>query len=134
MNEIEKSLNLGTLSTVNPEIIKLELEISDDSALKDFEQARSNIVNIIRIGTDAVSELGNLASQSQGVDYYEALSGLMKNLSDTSEKLLKTHEAYEKLINKKAAKREREGEKKSNMIMSTKDLATLIEGSLSVKS
>ena len=86
-------------------------------------------VNIIDIGTKAVTQLGFLADTSQDPTHYEVLSKMIKDLSDTSEKLLKTHESYERILNKRNTKKDTkiaEGEGVS-VYLSTSEIARAIK-------
>ena len=128
-NTIEMSLGLMPVVQPNYQIDQMKNDINNDSALKDFEQARSNIVNIIDIGTKAVTQLGFLADTSQDPTHYEVLSKMIKDLSDTSEKLLKTHESYERILNKRNTKKDTkiaEGEGVS-VYLSTSEIARAIK-------
>ena len=123
---MEVTLNLTPAKPPNY-LQTLEEDINNDSAVKDFEQARSNIVNIISIGTTAIGELSDLAHASQAPGHYEILSKLMKDLSDTSEKLLKTHEMLEKITNKKANKNKKLGETDGKvLVLSTNEVAAAL--------
>jgi len=123
---MEVTLNLTPAKPPNY-IQALEEDINNDSAIKDFEQARSNIVNIISIGTTAIGELSDLAHASQAPGHYEILSKLMKDLSDTSEKLLKTHEMLEKITAKKASKRGKLGDDSKLLTLSTNEVMAAIK-------
>ena len=101
-------------------------EGSVDAAINDFERARSNIVNIIEIGTVAIKEAGILASAGQTAAGYESLAKMMKEASDLSEKLMKIHTMTEKLVaNKKALTMETSDKKTFNM--STHDISLALK-------
>jgi hypothetical protein len=122
---IEKALNILPINEVVPKanyVEQMKENSLDDGALKDFEKARSNIVNIIDVGTQAVSSLGQLASASQSSEHYEVLSKLIKDLSDTSEKLLKTHEQIEKIYDKRGSKKN-----DGPILTSTMDISLLVK-------
>ncbi len=128
---MEIALNLVPAEKPNyiQKVEDLQDDVQNNAAIKDFEQARSNIVNIISIGTEAITQLGELAHASQLPGHYEVLSKLIKDLSDTSEKLLKTHEQLERIVNKKAVKKL--GDDKSgnpvNVFVSTSEIAKALK-------
>jgi hypothetical protein len=106
----------------------MQKDVNNDAAIRDFEQARSNIISIISIGSEAIAQLGELAHASQLPGHYEVLSKLIKDLSDTSEKLLKTHEQLERIVNKKTSKKL--GDERSNNVnvfVSTSEIATALK-------
>jgi hypothetical protein len=124
---IEDSFNLAPLETPNYEIETLQGDIQNDSAIKDFEQSRANIKNIISIGTNAIGEIADLAHASQDPSHYEVLTNMIKNLSDVSDKLLKTHESLEKIINKKNSKKLGAADSGINLFVSTAEISAAIK-------
>jgi len=59
---------------------------------KDFDFSRTNLIQILNSGLTAIEELSEIARQSQHPRAYEVLALLLKNLSDTNDKLLNLHE------------------------------------------
>jgi hypothetical protein len=107
-------------------IEEMKQEALSDNAVKDFTQARTNIVNIIEIGSTAISSLGELAEKSQNPEFYAVLSKLMKELGDSSEKLLRVHQQLETITNKKENKTG--GNNSSgNVYLTTSEIAKALE-------
>lgn len=84
MNDIiSKSLGLEPLpETEKPDVQEIQQVDSD------YEFARSNMINIIQKGNEALSELLDVASMSQHPRGYEVIGSLIKTLSDTNKDLL----------------------------------------------
>ena len=101
--------------------------VSDDT-VKDIEQARSNIQNIIEQGDEALAEMIELAKQSESPRAFEVASTLMKTLLDANKDFV------EMSHKKKFAKEEIDGPKQetnvtnNNLIVSTTDLLKMLKG------
>ena len=120
-----------------PDIIEAEavheivpVNPDEDETIKDIEQARSNIKNIIEQGDDALKEMITLAKQSESPRAFEVASNLMKTLLDANKDFV------EMSTKKKYAKDELNGPKEAaqtnvtnnNLIVSTADLLKMIKG------
>lgn len=105
-------------------------DIDDDETIKDIEQARGNIKNIIQHGDNALNEMINLAKQSESPRAFEVASTLMKTLLDANKDFV------EMSMKKKYAREELMGPKEAaqtnitnnNLILSTADLLKMIKG------
>jgi len=71
----------------------------------DFDKSRDNIMEVIRVGQEALTEYSVLTSQSGSFKDYEALSGLMKTLVDANKTLLELHQITKKLAEEKESKK-----------------------------
>lgn len=104
--------------------------VNDDETIRDIEQARGNIKNIIEQGDDALKEMISLAKQSESPRAFEVASTLMKTLLDANKDFV------EMSTKKKYAKEELLGPKEAaqtnitnnNLILSTADLLKMIKG------
>ena len=120
-----------------PDIIEAEavheivpVNPDEDETIKDIEQARGNIKNIIEQGDDALKEMIALAKQSESPRAFEVASSLMKTLLDANKDFV------EMSTKKKYAKDEINGPKEAaqtnvtnnNLIVSTADLLKMIKG------
>jgi hypothetical protein len=126
-NPIENALGLSPLPKVLTEI---KNDMNDNSTITDFSTARANIKNILAVGSNAISELGNLATQSQDPEAYAALSKLIKDVSDASVKLISLHSNLEEINNKKYIKENRIGDNEEtsiNLFFSTKEIFKVIK-------
>jgi hypothetical protein len=143
-NPIEAALGLRPIEQANeeplPTMVNNEPEpslpsvdvsdIENDENIKDIEQARGNIKNIIEQGDDALKEMMTLAKQSESPRAFEVASTLMKTLLDANKDFV------EMSTKKKYAKEELLGPKEAaqtnitnnNLILSTADLLKMIKG------
>ena len=102
----------------------------EDETIKDIEQARANIKNIIEQGDDSLKEMISLAKQSESARAFEVASGLMKTLLDAN------RDFVDMSMKKKYAKDELNGPKEAaqtnvtnnNLIISTADLLKMMKG------
>jgi hypothetical protein len=105
-------------------------DIEDDETIRDIEQARGNIKNIIEHGDDALKEMISIAKQSESPRAFEVASTLMKTLLDANKDFV------EMSTKKKYAIEEKMGPKEAaqtnitnnNLILSTADLLKMIKG------
>lgn len=104
--------------------------VEDTETIRDIEQARSNIKNIITHGDDALKEMMSLAKQSESPRAFEVASTLMKTLLDANKDFV------EMSMKKKYAVDEVNGPKEAaqtnvtnnNLIVSTADLLKMLKG------
>lgn len=72
----------------NNAVQKIIAEAHDDSARTDFETARSNIINLIESGNEAILNLSQIASSSQHPRAYEVLAKLYDSVLTANKELL----------------------------------------------
>ena len=84
-DSIGKALNISPMEDQVKQIIA---KGSDDSALTDFNVARTNIHEIIQNGTFAIEKLSQIADQSQHPRAFEVLGGLYKVMLDANKDLM----------------------------------------------
>lgn len=86
-----------------PEVSKgtemIIVEGHDDSAKRDFEMARANVIETMGEVSEAVTELSGLASQSQHPRAYEVLGQLLKTKLETSKELMNLQKDIRSLAN-----------------------------------
>lgn len=112
------------------EVLPVQVTVEEDDTIRDIEQARGNIKNIIEQGDDALKEMISLAKQSESPRAFEVASTLMKTLLDANKDFV------EMSTKKKYAKEELMGPKEAaqtnitnnNLILSTADLLKMIKG------
>ena len=102
--------NENNLPIFDDSISQLIQSTNDDSATKDFEAARANIQELVSITKEAISELTNLANQSQNPTAYATLAKLIdtginafKTLLDLQVKIRSINGASAPVNGKKAA-------------------------------
>jgi len=96
-NRIEKHLDLvEKLPEESTEILNtgevLPATINDDEQKDtDFQYARENMYHIIERGRDAMDELLEIAKAEESPRAFEVFGQLLKNMTDTQEKLMELH-------------------------------------------
>ena len=105
-HRIEKHLELGEKLPKNDvKIINTSVEniptVIDDNGNKDndFQYARENLYDIIEKGRDAMEELLEIAKAEESPRAFEVFGQLLKNMSDSQEKLMELHQKKQKLEN-----------------------------------
>jgi predicted house-cleaning noncanonical NTP pyrophosphatase (MazG superfamily) len=63
----------------------------------DFQYARENMYDIIEKGRDAMEELLEIAKAEESPRAFEVFGQLLKNMSDSQEKLMELHQKKQKL-------------------------------------
>lgn len=106
------------------------IDPDDDENVKDIEQARGNIKNIIEQGDDALKEMISLAKQSESPRAYEVTATLMKTLLDANKDFVEmsTKKKYAKEEITKPREAAQTNVTNNNLILSTADLLKLIKG------
>ena len=94
-DDLSKKFNL--VVTPPDQVNELSTEIAADNAMKDFVQARAAQALIVKVASQAIEDLGAMASQSQDVNYYIALASLLKSGSDASSNLIRLHRQVQEL-------------------------------------
>ena len=106
---IEKHLDLEELSshyTKNEVKVLNTNEVSPPIVINgegekdtDFQYARENMYDIIEKGRDAMEELLEIAKAEESPRAFEVFGQLLKNMSDSQEKLMELHQKKQKLEN-----------------------------------
>ena len=72
-----------------------------DNVQNDYDYSRETLYELIEKGKDALENMIEVARESEHPRAYEVLSGLIKNVSDTNDKLMdlnkKQQQMYEKV-------------------------------------
>lgn len=71
-----------------PSVIRERLEALETIDGQEFEVARDNLLDIIKMGGDAMTDLYSLSNQTQSARYYESLTELMRVLIEANHKIL----------------------------------------------
>lgn len=73
------------------------LPSNDKDIRDDYEFSRENYRKLVEKGTDAIDHCMELALQSDHPRAYEVLGGMLKNVSDMTDKLISLHGNLEKI-------------------------------------
>ena len=101
-NRIEKHLDLvennkeilNTNENSPPAVIN-----GDGDKDSDFQYARENMYHIIERGRDAMDELLEIAKAEESPRAFEVFGQLLKNMTDSQEKLMELHQKKQKIEN-----------------------------------
>ena len=97
---IEKHLELGEESPKNEvQVLNVPVTNNDDNENNDFKYARENLYHIIERGRDAMDELLEIAKAEESPRAFEVFGQLLKNMTDSQEKLMELHQKKQKLEN-----------------------------------
>ena len=91
-NRIEKHLELVEHNKehyIETEV--LPVTINGEEKDTDFRYARENMYHIIERGRDAMDELLEIAKAEESPRAFEVFGQLLKNMTDTQEKLMELH-------------------------------------------
>jgi len=93
-NRIEKHLDLvehNKTYYTEAEILPAVTTINGEEKDTDFRYARENMYHIIERGRDAMDELLEIAKAEESPRAFEVFGQLLKNMTDTQEKLMELH-------------------------------------------
>ena len=99
---IEKHLDLVEHNKeyyTEAEATVLPATIDGEEKDTDFRYARENMYHIIERGRDAMEELLEIAKAEESPRAFEVFGQLLKNMTDTQEKLMELHQKKQKLEN-----------------------------------
>ena len=98
-NRIEKHLDLveSNKEILNTsEILPATINGESDKDT-DFQYARENMYHIIERGRDAMDELLEIAKAEESPRAFEVFGQLLKNMTDSQEKLMELHQKKQKM-------------------------------------
>jgi hypothetical protein len=123
---VEPSTELALADPV--EIVTVIAE--DNETVRDIEQARGNIKNIIEQGDDALKEMMSLAKQSESPRAFEVASTLMKTLLDANKDFVEMSMKKKYAVDEVNAPKEaaQTNVVNNNLILSTTDLLKMLKG------
>ena len=99
---IEKHLDLvehNKKHYTETEVLPATIDINGEEKETDFRYARENMYHIIERGRDAMEELLEIAKAEESPRAFEVFGQLLKNMTDTQEKLMELHQKKQKLEN-----------------------------------
>ena len=132
-NRIEKHLDLVehnksyyTEAEILPAVTTTTSEEEKDT---DFRYARENMYHIIERGRDAMEELLEIAKAEESPRAFEVFGQLLKNMTDTQEKLMELHQKKQKLENDGERQEVTKAQNVTNALFvgSTADLLKLVK-------
>jgi len=104
---------------------------SPQDAIRDFDKARKNILEVIEVSKVAIADVSNLAEQSQDADYYDSLTSSLKVMLEANRDLMELHNQIRKLT---VAVEDKVNKVQNNLFVgSTSDLQKFIQDLQKVK-
>ena len=85
-NEIDEFLDIEPIDTPKKNQIK-KIDKKDDPTL-DYEYSRGNLYSLIEKGQEALDSIMEVAQEGQQPRAFEVVSQLIKNVADTTDKLV----------------------------------------------
>ena len=127
---IEKHLELGEDPPKNEvQVLNAPVTNNDDNENNDFQYARENLYHIIERGRDAMDELLEIAKSEESPRAFEVFGQLLKNMTDSQEKLMELHQKKQKLENDGERQEVTKAQNVTNALFvgSTADLLKLVK-------
>ena len=138
-NRIEKHLELVehnkayyTEAEILPAVATTTSEEEKDT---DFRYARENMYHIIERGRDAMDELLEIAKSEESPRAFEVFGQLLKNMTDTQEKLMELHRKKQIIENNGERQEVTKAQNVTNALFvgSTAELLKLVKKETKVK-
>jgi hypothetical protein len=126
MIELEKQEDGTFVARSDP---KVPVVIPNETIIdEDYNTARENIHNILKVGQDALDEIAAIASQSQLPESYDVLAKTINSLLDANRSLMKIHRDKRDL-DRNPGKEELTGDTINNNVFvgSSAELSRLLE-------
>ena len=127
---IEKHLELGEeIPKNNVQVLDAPVTNNNDNENNDFQYARENLYHIIERGRDAMDELLEIAKAEESPRAFEVFGQLLKNMTDSQEKLMELHQKKQKLKNDGERQEVTKAQNVTNALFvgSTADLLKLVK-------
>jgi hypothetical protein len=135
-NKIDESLDIES-SDIEKEIIKSETSPSlmvkvgkEEDENKDYEYTRGNLYSLIEKGQQAISDILDVAQQSDSPRAYEVAGQLIKNVGDVTDKLIDLQQKMKKLKEEEEPKGPKSVTNNTMFIGSTAELQKLLKQNL----
>ena len=88
-NDLNETFDVEPSDSESSKIEKIDdISSAVDDIKKDYEYTRGNLYSIIEKGQEAIDSVLELAQETEQPRAYEVLGQLIKNVSDTTDKLM----------------------------------------------
>jgi len=127
---LDKSEETSTELVIQESNDIVPASVENSETIRDIEQARGNIKNIIEQGDDALKEMMSLAKQSESPRAFEVASTLMKTLLDANKDFVEMSMKKKYAVDEVNAPKEaaQTNVVNNNLILSTTDLLKMLKG------
>ena len=99
---------------------------NDKNIKSDYEYSRDTYYDLIEKGRESLELMIEVARESEHPRAYEVLSGLIKNVSDTNDKLMDLNKKH-KLMDEKDEVKQVENQQNNYFLGSTADIQKLLQ-------
>ena len=123
---LANALNITPMSTSVVTTTSSEVAVAETPLEKietDFEEVRQNYKNMIDIGDDALTEILNVAKQSQSPRAFEVVATLISTLNNVNKDLLNLHKAAKDLAIEQAGP----NVTNNTLVLTTKEMLELMK-------
>lgn len=86
--DLTETLDLSPLETQEVDLYKPDQDTDEDKLQADLDYARENLYSVIESSKDALKNLVDIAKQAENPKVYDALSGMIKAISDVNKDLI----------------------------------------------
>lgn len=97
-----------------------------DNVQNDYDYSRETLYELIEKGKDALENMIEVARESEHPRAYEVLSGLIKNVSDTNDKLMDLNKKQQQMYEKDEVKQV-ENQQNNFFLGSTTDIQKMLQ-------
>ena len=97
-----------------------------DNVQNDYDYSRETLYELIEKGKDALENMIEVARESEHPRAYEVLSGLIKNVSDTNDKLMDLNKKQRQMYEKDEVKQV-ENQQNNFFLGSTTDIQKMLQ-------
>jgi hypothetical protein len=97
-----------------------------DNVQNDYDYSRETLYELIEKGKDALENMIEVARESEHPRAYEVLSGLIKNVSDTNDKLMDLNKKQQAMYEKDEVKQV-ENQQNNFFLGSTTDIQKMLQ-------
>lgn len=133
LKPLEEVLDTDTSSV--PVVVDRDISVpvmpsvtAQDEVIEDIEQARLNIAELMKKGTDSLDELLAVAKQSQNPRAFEVASTMMKTLLDANKEFVGMSEKKKFAKDDHPSQQATTNVTNNNLILSTTDMLKMLKG------
>jgi len=100
-----------------------------DNVQNDYDYSRETLYELIEKGKDALENMIEVARESEHPRAYEVLSGLIKNVSDTNDKLMDLNKKQRQMDEQQQVKQVENNTQNNYFMGSTTDIQRMLRES-----
>jgi hypothetical protein len=127
-SEIDDAYSEKMESNINVEKVEVNADIK-----KDYEYARGNMYSIIEKGQEALNSVLELAQETDSPRAYEVVGQLIKNVSDSAEKLIELQKKLKDIEDGSSSKKGPTNVTNALFVGSTAELSKLLKNQLNTE-